>query len=183
MSERPRTAPGRSLERHRAAWFVVAVIVILAAVVAFEILDDAGPAPDTRATGPGDAATVPVTLRDALPTPTPTAAKPSDDVAASKRAARRFLAHYLPFTYGQEDARYIPLISEQLRAEIIRDQPRVPPAVRKLTPQIDVLQMTAISGPRAKIVALVIDGMRYYSVPLELTKTADGWIISDVWSF
>jgi len=182
MLERLRGWSGRPLH-HRAAWFALAVIVLLAAVVALEALDDTGPAGDARPPRPADAPTVPLTLPDAAPNrPRPTVS-PADDVAASKRAARRFLAHYLPFTYGQQDARHLPLISDELRAEIIREQPRVPPSVRALTPRIDLLQMTAISGPRAKIVALVNDGMRYYSVPLELTKTPDGWIISDLWSF
>ena len=94
------------------------------------------------------------------------------DVARSKRAARRFLAGYLPFTYGRGPAASHPLGD---RGAARRARPLAParPGVRAPPPRraLELLQSNGVSRERADLVALVRDGERRYSVRLELANT------------
>ncbi len=104
------------------------------------------------------------------------------DVAASKRAARRFLAGYLPFTYGRRPADRIAALTPELRAELAARRPRVPASERRRHPRVELLQSNAVNGERADLVAIVTDGARRYSVALELANTPSGWLVAGVGS-
>ena len=99
------------------------------------------------------------------------------DVEASKRAARRFLAAYLPFTYGRGDARELPAAAPQLRAVLASEPPRVPATERDRVPRVVLLQSNGVSHDAAELVAIVDDGAGHYSVHLRLVNTASGWLV------
>ncbi len=45
-----------------------------------------------------------------------------------------------------------------------------------------LLQTNGVNGERAELVALVRDGRRRYSVPLELANTPSGWLVTGLGS-
>ena len=100
------------------------------------------------------------------------------DVAASKRAARRFLAGYLPYTYGRRPVRRIDNATPALRRRLEAQRPRVPGAERRRTPRLDLLQSDSVGRDRAELVVVVDDGKRRYTVPLELTRARAGWQVA-----
>ena len=104
------------------------------------------------------------------------------DVAASKRAARRFLAGYLPYTYGRARAARIRAATDELRRRLAAQRPRVPPRERRRRPRLVLLQSDSVGHRHAELVALVDDGARRYTVALELERTAAGWHVTGVGS-
>jgi len=171
--------------------FAVAVAVIAAAAGMLALLDDAGPARTvSRETAPRTADAAPSSTAAAIvPASTPQApSEESDppaglratrtDVARSKRAARRFLAGYLPYTYGRGPARRIRSATPELRAELARERPRVPAAERRRRARVELVQSNGVSRERADLVALVRDGARRYGVHLQLANTPTGWLVT-----
>jgi hypothetical protein len=104
----------------------------------------------------------------------------ASDVRDAKRAARRFLAGYLPYTYGQRDARRIAAASIRLRRRLLAQPPRVPSRERRRHPRVTLLQADGISPILATATALVDDGARRYTVPLQLARRRSGWTVTDV---
>jgi len=178
--------------------FAIAAALIVAAAVALTALDDAGPArqrdqPTAPAPAPLDATTD--VAAASSPSPAPRAAPPSEegtpapgaaasraDVAQAKRAARRFLAGYLPYTYGQRAAHQIEDVDPDLRRRLASDRPRVPPRERRRRPRLELLHADGAGRDRARMVALVSDGRRRYTVDLELARTSSGWQVAAVGS-
>jgi hypothetical protein len=103
-------------------------------------------------------------------------------VAQAKRAARRSLADYLPYAYNQASARQIRAVSAQLRLRLTRDRPRVSAREQRRRPRMELLQAEGVSRRHAELMALVSDGARRYTVPLELERTSAGWTVTDVGS-
>jgi hypothetical protein len=197
--DRLRRALNRPLnDGERPRLFAAAVAVILAAGTAFALLDDAGPsaehsraATSSSAPSPPAAAGVPV-----LPAQTGASLEaPSEegqpsaelvasrtDVTQAKRTARRLLSSYLPYTYGRASAQQIRAASDQLRRRLRRDRPRVLARERRRRPRVELLQTEGVSRRHAQLAALVSDGARRYTVPLELERTSAGWTVTDVGS-
>jgi hypothetical protein len=177
--------------------FAIAAALIVAAALVLTALDDAGPAPERDpqtapapapldATADVAAASSPSPAPAAPPseegTPAPGAAASRADVAQAKRAARRFLAGYLPYTYGQRAAQEIEDVDPDLRRRLARDRPRVPPQERRRRPRLELLHADGAGRDRARMVALVSDGRRRYTVDLELARTSSGWQVAAVGS-
>ena len=97
------------------------------------------------------------------------------DVAASRRAARRFLAGYLPYTYGRAHASTIRSATPALRRRLAAQRPRVPVHERSRTPRVVLVQSDSVGHEHAEFVALVSDGRRRYTVALALDRTRAGW--------
>jgi hypothetical protein len=174
-------------DAERRGLFLLAVVVIVAAVGAFTLVDEPGvseraaPPRADRAPEPSTgAAPEPV----ALEAPSeegelPADGEPSDaEVRAAKRAARRFLEGYLPYTYGQGSANRILAADEELRDRLQEERPRVPAGERRRTPRVLLVQAEGAGPVRARLVALVDDGARRYTVPLELEQQRSGWIVT-----
>jgi hypothetical protein len=161
--------------------FAIVVAILAGAALILALLDDTGPAPE-RVKAPAPATDTPSPI---VPSATPSA--PSEegdpteqasrtDIARSKRAARRFLAGYLPFTYGRGTAERIRHAAPELRAEL--RPPRVP--ARERRPRVELLQTNGVSRERAQVTALVRDGRRRYTVRLDLANTASGWLVTEI---
>jgi hypothetical protein len=175
----------------RRGLFVLAVLAIVAGAGAFALLDAPGPRErDARAPVAGSArdAVPAVPERASLDAPSeegelPEAVEASAaDVRAAKRAARRFLADYLRYTYGRGSASGIAAASDDVRERLAAEQPRVPAAERRRRPRVLLLQADGAGSVRARIVALVEDGTRRYTVPLELERRRSSWTVIEAGS-
>jgi hypothetical protein len=183
--------PLRDGDRLRLFAIAVAVIATVAGLLA--VLDDAGPAPRDQAARssarPAPASTpvgiAPVSTVEAPSEeghPTAGVHASARDVAASKRAARRFLKAYLPYTYGRARAARIAAVTPELRAELAAVAPRVPARERRRRPRLELLQSNGVSRDRAELVALVDDGRRRYPLHLQLANTRSGWLVTGLGS-
>jgi hypothetical protein len=186
--------PLRDVDRTRLFALTVAVVLIGAAALA--VLD--GPKqPAAPSAAQTDREPAPLRSLPAEPAASPAvpAAAPSEegqppaaleasraDVTAAKRAARRFLAGYLPYSYGRRGARRIANVDARLRRRLLRERPRVPAAERRHRPRLVLLQAHGVAPRAGELVALVSDGARRYTVPLELARSRAGWRVTDVGS-
>jgi hypothetical protein len=184
--------PLRDADRPRL--FAIAVALIAAAAAVLTQLER--PAPPPRAQPPDGPAVAVSSTPEAVPTSAASAplAQPSEegtrtpvaasgaDVAMSKRAARRFLASYLPYTYGRGRARGIRPATPALRRRLSANRPRVPARERRRAPRLVLLQSDTVGHRDAELVALVSDGRRRYTVGLELARTGGGWQVERVGS-
>jgi hypothetical protein len=176
--------------------FVLAAAMIVTVAVAPALVDDLGPAPMRARTEPdgprpADAATgTPAAPPSAIRTagasaegrraPEPTATRA--DVARAKRVARTFLRGYLRFAYGRGTAGAIAGGTDELRRRLAQAPPRVPAEERRRRPRAVLVQSDGVSRTRARLRALVRDGGRHYTVPLELARTRAGWRVASVGS-
>jgi hypothetical protein len=183
--------PLRDSDRPRL--FAIAVALVLAAAALLAMLDDPGsPRADAE---PAEPSPLPADPRPSAANSEPlvSAEAPSEEanppaalkassahVTQARRAARRFLAGYLPYAYGRRDARQIAHASPQLRRRLANERPRVPAAERRRRPRLLLLQADSVGRLRAGMRALVGDGARRYTVPLELERTAAGWVVTDL---
>lgn len=92
-----------------------------------------------------------------------------------RRSARRFLAGYLPFTYGRGQVAAIRSASPAVRDRLARERPRVPGRERRRQVRIELVQVTSGSRNAATASAMVNDGARRYSVSLQLAPSAGVW--------
>jgi hypothetical protein len=173
--------------------FAIAVVVIAGTAAILALLDDADspPHPSRAAATPLPSAPADPPATSPAPPATPRApseegnlpagSQPSSaDIAQSKRAARQFLAGYLPYTYGRGRARRIAAVTPELRDRLTRERPRVPVGERRRRPRLELLQSDGVSRDRAELVALVGDGKRRYTVPLRLARSPSGWRVTDL---
>ena len=134
----------------------------------------AAPPPPAAEPGSSSAAVSREPTEEGTRTPVPVSRV---DVATSRRAARRFLAGYLPYTYGRAQAREIRSATPALRRQLAAQRPRVPTPERRRTPHVVVLQSDSVGHEHAEFVALVTDGTRRYTVAIALKRTRAGWQI------
>ncbi len=199
MIDRLRLALNRPLhDGERPRLFAAAAAVIVAAGTAFALLDDAGPSAErsraaTASPPPSPVSSAEPSLLPARPiapieAPSEEGQPPAALVASrtqvrhAKRAARRFLAGYLPYVYGRASAGEIRAVSDRLRRRLARDRPRVWARERHRRPRTELLQTEGVSPRHAQLAALVSDGAWRYTVPLELERSSAGWTVTDVGS-
>jgi hypothetical protein len=181
--------PLRDSDRPRLFAFAVGLIVAAAAVLT--LLDDAVPAPGRDAPAghgnpehvrPSSAAspTPTATSAEGEPARGPIASRPA--IARASRVARQFLRGYLRFAYGQAPPGAIAGSGTQLRRALARARPRVPMKERRRRPRVLLVQADSVTPTRARLLALVRDGRRRYTVPLALARTRAGWRVTSVGS-
>src|SRR4051812_45230995 len=104
---------------------------------------------------------------------TPPAAGCSAHERAALAAARRFLAGYLPYSYGQAPATRIRGAAPPLMSSLRRQPPRVAAADRRLRPRLIDLEVAQVNGDLGFALAATIeDGRRRY--PINLAVRAEG---------
>src|SRR4051794_10893684 len=176
----------------RSRLFAIAVGLIVGTALVFALLDDAGPAAERTAGAIATRQPAEPAL-DSTPSATPTTAPLSEEgtpapgenparaeVVGAKRAARRFGGGSLPYTYARGRARDIRVAAAQLREHLGRARPRVPPAERHRHPRLVLVQSDVVSPSGARLVALVRDGKRRYSLALQLTRAHGRWRVARV---
>src|SRR5206468_1802569 len=105
----------------------------------------------------------------------------SDDARATAAVARTFLLSYLPYSYGRARAERIRAAAGRLMHELARTPPRVPAADARAGPRLISVRAEAALGDHAiAVLAVVDDGQRRYSVPLELQQTGGRWAVSAI---
>jgi len=156
--------------------FVTAVALIAAAAAVLTQLD--GPSPAPRAHRAATSTVTKPQAPAAAPAATPemdrgepseeghrTVVRPArTEVRASKRAARRFLAGYLPYTYGRSRAQAIQSATGELQRQLDAQRPRVPAGERHRVPRLALLQSNSVGHRHAKLPALVDNGKRRYTI-------------------
>jgi hypothetical protein len=103
------------------------------------------------------------------------------DVRAAMTAGRRFLAGYLPYSYGQRNASSIRSVAPALRSVLARQAPRVPPALAaKARPRLTSLKYSGIDGQRVILLAHIDDGQSRYVALLTVRRQGKQWAVSQV---
>jgi hypothetical protein len=103
------------------------------------------------------------------------------DVRAGMNAARQFLAGYLPYSYGQRNARAIRSVTPALRGVLARQAPRVPPALAaKARPRLTSLKYSGTDGQRVILLAHIDDGQSRYVALLTVQRRGNQWTVSQV---
>lgn len=113
----------------------------------------------------------------------PAAAGPLEgDRAAVVRQSRRFLTGYLPYLYGQGEARSIRASTGALRRRLESARLRVSPASRKRRPRVVRLAPEPL-GRRGRwhVVATVADGgVAEYPIELLVSPSSRGFVVEAV---
>jgi hypothetical protein len=98
-----------------------------------------------------------------------------------ERAARRFLAGYLPYSYGRAPARSIRGATPALRRELATNPPRVAAVgTRSARPRVRELRVSGLNGSRAYVLAQVDDGSRTYATSLTIQRRGGRWLVAEV---
>ncbi|HEV3070093.1 MAG TPA: hypothetical protein VGY76_01545 [Solirubrobacteraceae bacterium] len=141
--QRQRDRPIAERERRTA----MAVVVVLLGAVAV-LLTLTQPTSKAGGTAQGASRGAPTTLAAAL----------EGHTREAERDARRFLAGYLPYAYGQAPANRITGATRSLIVSLEADPPRVPPASRARHPRVRSLHPTAAPAGEFAVSAVVNDG-------------------------
>lgn len=102
-------------------------------------------------------------------------------VERASAAARVFLAGYLPYSYGQADARELRAVAPELRDELARHPPRVPPAKsEQARPRLRRLQLSGVDAGRVLLLAQVDDGDSRYAALVTVSQRGGSWLVTEV---
>jgi hypothetical protein len=95
--------------------------------------------------------------------------------------ARRFLAGYLPYSYGQRPASAISGATTALRRDLARNPPRVSAArARGARPRVDQLRVTGGTAERVFVLAQISDRQSSYATSLTVVQRHRDWLVSEV---
>lgn len=121
-----------------------------------------------------------------LPVPSEEGRRPKEDqasrreIARAKDATQRFLAAYLPYTYGRGRAGELPAATDELRTALADARPRVPARERGRSARVAALQVAGAGPRRLGMLALVDDARRSYTVRLALARYGSDWKVTEV---
>ena len=102
-------------------------------------------------------------------------------VREASTAARRFLAGYLPYSYGRQAATRIRSVAPELRRTLARQAPRVPPALQaKARPRLQGLTLSGIAGHQVIMLARIDDGQSRYAALLTVQGQGHRWAVTQV---
>jgi hypothetical protein len=99
--------------------------------------------------------------------------------APPERAARAFLAGYLPWLYGAGRAGAIHDGARALTAQLRANPPRIPPAFQGLHPRLASIGMQR-HGHGWRAFALVTDGRETYDLVMEVEQPNGRWVVSSI---
>ncbi|MGO9957240.1 MAG: hypothetical protein ACLP50_14945 [Solirubrobacteraceae bacterium] len=94
---------------------------------------------------------------------------------AVRAAALRFMAWYLPFSYGQRSSAPIANLTASEREDLQSNPPQVPPAVSRRHARTLGVVLTPYASGEWKAAVRVSDGTVTYTVPLILGDLPAGW--------
>jgi hypothetical protein len=97
------------------------------------------------------------------------------------RAARAFLAAYLPYLYGHPHPGLVPAATAALRRELTHQALVVPPAQSRLRPRVVSLTTTRTPTGDWTARALITDGgVANYLIVLTVVGGHQGWLVGGV---
>jgi hypothetical protein len=158
--------------------FLVLVAATVAAAVVVVVHD--------RSSSDGRVASAPTPASARVPRErdSPVTPPATPELRAATRAARRFLAGYLPYSYGRASAAGIESATVPLRRTLRRSPPRVPSELaddRLVSPRVLSLELAASNGDLGiDLVAVVDDGQRSYRLSLAVRPTDHEWLVAAV---
>lgn len=166
---------GRALPRGLAR---LTLAVLLAALLVALVVLARGVGQERASLRTRPAATVPATGAPTEPDrPLPERVAPEERVAL--RAARQFLAGYLPYSYGRGPASRIAAAAPPLREQLRRAPPRVPAEDRTLEPRVVGLELASSNGDLGiDLTADIDDGRRRYSLTIAVRPAGDRWLVT-----
>jgi hypothetical protein len=99
-----------------------------------------------------------------------------------ERAARVFLAGYLPYTYAQRPGSQVRAVTGGLRRELVRRPPRVPPKLRRSArPRVRHVRVSGVTRDRVYVLAQVDDTQHpVYATTLTVARRGQRWLVSEV---
>lgn len=175
-------------DEERLPLFLACAVLLVGAAAVLALASDRAPRPSVERAHRGSppapssaAEPVPVVARGPAEAraATPSFAAQRRELRQAERVARRFLAGYLPYSYGRGQVRAVgSSASEALRAELAALPPRVPARVRRLRPRISALQAEATGAGSIAFVALIDDGARTYSLAMALEPAGRTWQVT-----
>src|SRR4051794_7137433 len=162
--------------RRRSAVGIVALALAVSAAVALGVGGLRGgasdrPAPSAVRVSP----TVPARGAPREPSTAPSAGRSAQERAALA-AARRFLAGYLPYSYGQAPATRIEAAATPLARTLRRQPVRVAAAERRFRPRLIGLEVMEVNGDLGfDLAATVEDGRRRYALAVAVRAEGARW--------
>jgi hypothetical protein len=175
-------------DEERIPLFLACALLLVGAAALLALTSDRAPRPSAEraklgspSDGSPPAAPVPVIARRPAEAraATPSFKAQRRAVRRAERVARRFLAGYLPYSYGRGRMSAVgSSASPALRAELAARPPRVPARVRRLNPRISALQAEATGADSIAFVALIDDGARSYGLTLALEPAGRTWQVT-----
>jgi hypothetical protein len=99
----------------------------------------------------------------------------------AESVARRFLAGYLPYSYGRRPGSAIRAATPALRRDLARNPPRVSAArARGARPRVEQLRATGGTSERVFVLAQISDRRSRYATSLTVVWRHGGWLVSEV---
>jgi hypothetical protein len=99
-------------------------------------------------------------------------------VSGPVEAARRFLAGFLPFLYGQGSPAAIRSVASGLADRLASSRHRVPPAALNRRPRAVQLEGGRLGAGRASVAARIEDGgVASYPILLTLARRGGRWLV------
>lgn len=171
---------GRPLTTERRGVFAAAacVVLLVAGGLTLTAGNEATAPAGNRSGRPGPGGAAAASVAPTLDAEPIAADVPEGDRATVMRQARRFLAGYLPYLYGQGSARSIRGGTVALRRRLANTRPRVSPATRKRRPRLVRLAAEPLDRrARWHVVATVADGsVARYPIELLITTSRSGGV-------
>ncbi len=99
--------------------------------------------------------------------------------SGAEAAARLFLRGYLPWLYGQAPLQTVAGATHELLASLKAHPPRVPLTMRSLRPKVEAIAMQR-RGRGWQALPSISDGRETYELVLTITRTHDGWLVTQV---
>jgi hypothetical protein len=151
----------------------VAVLVVAAVALA--------PRPDQTRTARRSPRTASHGARTELSVQRPAGASSRRQLARAREVARRFLAGYLRFAYGQAPASSVRAAAPSLRRQLSGQHALIVPVERSRHPRVIVLVATGRAPGAVSATAVVDDGgIADYAVRVTLRETPSGWLVTAV---
>ena len=175
-------------DAERMPLFVISATVLVGAALLFAVVGDKDPlprsasaerAPKEPVAEEPQPAPPPVEEEDDARTPALEAAPEPGELRRAQRVAHRFLAAYLPWSYGRGSLGAIGAsASPELRDELEAQPPRVPQGAENAAPRVRSLQAEQATERSMQVLAVVDDGERTYSLALALERVSRTWRVT-----
>lgn len=175
--------------RRRLVAFAISVVVLIGAAIGFGLLErpaSSGSAPRSieavseRSLADKRAFSEPGAIDGGIVEEEPVAGLDQREVEAARQAARRFLAGYIPYTYGARAPSVIDGATDRLARRLRLSRPRQLGPQAASDGEVIALQTEAGADGIVLVKAIVEDSSRAYEVALTLQRIGGAWKVSGV---
>jgi len=97
------------------------------------------------------------------------------------RVARRFLAGYIPYSYGRGPAKAIRGAAPALRAQLMRSSARIPAGIHdRFKPRLRSVTVSGTYNSETYVLATVDDGTGRYALTVRLHPAGKSYVVDQV---